>query len=128
MRLEKPALAAATPRPDPEEFMPDEPTFRRLLRRTALTLLFSLLVPIIVLGGMVELLRISAQWVDHTDRVVTEINRVEKLLITMQSNFRGYRLLRDETLLAGYAKAGEELATRLDALQEITGDNPNQIP
>lgn len=91
-----------------------------------MTLLAALLVPMIVLLGLVRILRTSANWVDHSDRVIAEANHVEKLLFTMQSGIRGYRLLNDPTLLGTYVAARNEIPERLEMLGELVNDNPEQ--
>jgi CHASE3 domain sensor protein len=84
------------------EPVPDEAEFRIQLRRSTLTIVFALGIPLFILLGLVAFLQNSARWVDHSDQVIAEANNEEKLLVKMQSDFRGYRLMEDKSILALY--------------------------
>ncbi|MEO6995992.1 MAG: PAS domain S-box protein, partial [Lacunisphaera sp.] len=107
--------------------LPDEGAFRRMLRRATYTLLAALAVPLLVSLGLVEYMRWSAQWVDHADRVIAHTNRVEKLLVTMQSAFRGYRLMKDPALLGPFKASRAEFAPRIKELTGLVADNPTHV-
>ena len=117
--------ASSSPPRDAEPVLDDE-AFQRLLRQSTVTLLIALLVPIGLLGTMVEFMRRSAHWVDHTDQVIAETTHIEKLLITMQSGFRGYRLLNDDTIRATYTTGRDEIGPHFDTLENLVSDNPPQ--
>ncbi len=104
----------------------NEVAFRHTLRRATLTLLVALVVPLIVSLGLVGFLSRSAHWVDHTDRVIAAANAAEKFLVTMQSGFRGYRLMKDPRLLIPYATARDALEPQLLELTQLVSDNPRQ--
>jgi PAS domain S-box-containing protein len=104
----------------------NEVAFRRTLWRATFTLLAALMVPLLISLALVEYLRNSAHWVDHSDRVISEMNRVEKLLVTMQSGFRGYRLMKDPAILAAYTAAKSEFEPNLQRLTELVSDSPLQ--
>src|SRR5665213_2437133 len=106
--------------------LPDEIAFRGTLRRATYTWLVALIVPLVVSLGLIEYMRSTAHWVDHADRVISRTNRVEKLLVTMQSAFRGYRLMKDPSLLEPFRAAHAEFAPRLKELHELVSDNPPQ--
>lgn len=117
--------ASRDPLPAPVALI-DQESFNRRLRRSTLTLLLALLGPLLVLLGLVQYLLYSSHWVDHSDRVIAEANHVEKLLVTMQSSVRGFRLTNDRALLAAYAAARDDFAVHLEALQRLVADNPRQ--
>ncbi len=105
----------------------DDPAFRRALRRSTATLLLTLGVPILVLLGLVRYLHHAAISVDHTDRVISEAIRAERLLVTMQTGFRGYRLSNDLRFLAPYTDARAQFATEFNQLKSLVSDNPRQL-
>jgi CHASE3 domain sensor protein len=107
--------------------MLDDQGFRNLLRRSTKKLLVWVSIPVAVLLGLVAFLLQSAHWVDHSDQVLTEANKVEKLMMTMQSGFRGYRLMSDPGGLETYNHARNEVAPRLAALEKLVSDNPQQV-
>ena len=107
--------------------LPDEIAFQRMLRHATYTLLVALVLPLLISLGLVEYLRWSAQWVDHTDRVIAHTNRVEKLLVTMQSAFRGYRLMKDPSLLGPFKTSRAEFEPQLRELTELVSDNPEHV-
>ncbi|HEY4249451.1 MAG TPA: PAS domain S-box protein [Lacunisphaera sp.] len=107
--------------------LPDEIAFQRMLRRATYTLLAALAVPLLISLGLVEYMRWSAHWVDHTDRVIAHTNRVEKLLVTMQSAFRGYRLTKDPSLLGSFKASRAEFELQIGELKELVSDNPVQV-
>ena len=105
----------------------DELDFRRRLRRATATTVFALSVPILALLALVGFLFQSATWVDHTDRVISEIYRIEKLVAIMQNGFRGYRLAGNDVYLQPYTEARTSLGGELDKLGALTSDNPFQV-
>ena len=106
--------------------MLDDQGFRRLLRQATKSLLLWVSIPLTVLVGLVAFLLHSAHWVDHSDQVLTEANNVEKLIMTMQSGFRGYRTLNDHGGLETYNRAKEDVKPHMDALERLVADNPQQ--
>lgn len=117
---------AARVRPEGREKLLGEAGFRRMLRGATWTLLVGLTVPLLVSLGLVEYMRRSARQVDQAHRVIFAVNHAEKLLVTMQSSFRGYRLLNDSTLLVSYHSARDKLGPRLKGLTALAADNSLQ--
>lgn len=105
----------------------DERSFRWMLRRATLALSLSLGLPILALLALILFLLRSADWVDHTDQVIAEANRVENLLVTMQSSFRGHAMTREESYMAPYRAARESLTPALRSLEKKVSDNPSQV-
>jgi PAS domain S-box-containing protein len=102
----------------------DDRSFRRLLRNATATLFVSLLVPMLILLGMVQYLLRSAHELDHTDQVISEANRVEKMLVTMQSAFRGFRLTGDPAMMVSYTENRSGIDAHLEALAAFVALNP----
>ncbi len=97
-----------------------------MLRRATVTLLAALGVPLLIALGLAVYMRDSARWVDHTEHVIGQVNRLEKLLVTMQSGFRGYRLMRDPALLQPFEAARAKFGPELGQLRDLMADNPVQ--
>jgi len=100
--------------------------FKRVLTRSVLApLLLTLLLAGTFLGLIAYLLSVG-QWVDHTDQVIAQANRLQTLLIDMETGFRGYLLTGDRVFLEPYSKAGAVIDASLDDLVELVSDNPPQ--
>ncbi len=106
--------------------MPNEVEFHSLLRRSTMTILFALGIPLLILLGLVVFLQNCAGWVDHSDQVIAEANNEEKLLVTLQSNFRGYRLMKENSILDLYRQTGREIDPHFQKLENIVSDNSKQ--
>ncbi|MEI9864688.1 MAG: CHASE3 domain-containing protein [Limisphaerales bacterium] len=106
--------------------LPKEADFHQQLNRATLGIITALGLPMLVLLGLVIYLLHSAQWVDHSDRVISEINHEEKLLMTMQSGFRGYRLMGDKDILMTFTKAAMEINPAFTNLENLVADNFQQ--
>ncbi len=105
----------------------DERSFRWMLRRATLALSLSLGLPILALLALILFLLRSADWVDHTDRVIAEANRVENLLVTMQSGFRAHIVTQDDRYLIPYREARGKLTPAVRDLSRMVADNPAQV-
>ncbi len=110
-------------------------TFRRRLRlRSHRQLRHLTLWPLgvvvgltLVLVAMIAFLFKSAEWVDHSNNVLSSISRVEKLAVDAETGVRGYRITSDATLLEPYEQATAVMPAQLDALQSLVRDNPAQL-
>jgi len=120
------ANPAASASPAEKSSLLNQTVFRRMLRQATFVLLAALGVPLLIAVGLVQYMRISAQKVEYTERVMSRTNRAEKLLVTMQSGFRGYRLMHDEALLGPFATARAEFDPLIQELRELVVDNPAQ--
>jgi PAS domain S-box-containing protein len=105
----------------------DEPAFKRLLRRATLTLLVALGAPGLALLAMVGFMHKSATWVDHTDQVIAAATMADKILLAMQTGFRGYRLSNNEQLLKPYREGRADIGPKIDELAALVEDSPEQI-
>jgi PAS domain S-box-containing protein len=101
--------------------------FRRLWRQAASALSASLGIPLLVLFALVLVLLRSADKVDHSDRVVAEATRVKEILLSIQTNFRAYRLSDDGTYLTKLSNERATFAPELATLSKCVSDNPRQV-
>ena len=71
-------------------------------------------------------LRQSSSLASHSNVVLTNSNRLERLVIDLQSGSRAYIVTRDTTLLASWRNALTELPKQNDTLEQLVRDNPSQ--
>ena len=105
----------------------DEQRFRKLLSRNV-----SLPLAVGVLSGVFFVVLISyllsvIQWVEHTDRVINNINRSLKLSVDMETGMRGFLLTGDERFLDPYEVAKPSIIAELKGLEDLVADNPDQV-
>ncbi|TDV56893.1 signal transduction histidine kinase [Pseudomonas graminis] len=105
----------------------DEQRFRKLLSRNV-----SLPLAVGVLSAaffviLISYLLSAIQWVEHTDRVINNINRSLKLSVDMETGMRGFLLTGDERFLDPYEVAKPAISTELQGLEELVADNPPQV-
>jgi CheY-like chemotaxis protein/signal transduction histidine kinase len=105
----------------------DEQRFRKLLSRNV-----SLPLAVGVLSGaffvvLITYLLSAIQWVEHTDRVINNINRSLKLSVDMETGMRGFLLTGDERFLDPYEVAKPSIIAELKGLEELVADNPDQV-
>jgi CheY-like chemotaxis protein/signal transduction histidine kinase len=105
----------------------DEQRFRKLLSRNV-----SLPLAVGVLSGAFFVVLISyllsvIQWVEHTDRVINNINRSLKLSVDMETGMRGFLLTGDERFLDPYEVAKPSIIAELKGLEDLVADNPDQV-
>lgn len=64
------------------------------------------------------------QWVEHTDRVINNLNETSKLTVDQETGMRGFLITGDERFLDPYEVADREIMSDLRNLQELVADNP----
>ena len=101
-------------------------TFSRRLRRLLLAPTLGLLIIISVLALSVWQLKRSADWVDHTDQVIANVNRVQKLVIDAETGARGYELTRNPVFLEPWNFSQQQLRNELKNLRVLVADNSEQ--
>ncbi len=105
----------------------DEQRFRKLLSRNV-----SLPLAVGVLSAaffviLISYLLSAIQWVEHTDRVINNLNRSLKLSVDMETGMRGFLLTGDERFLDPYEVAKPAIMSELQGLEELVVDNPEQV-
>jgi len=105
----------------------DEQSFRKLLSRNiSLPLGVGVLSAVFFVSLITYLLSVI-QWVEHTDRVINNLNETSKLTIDLETGMRGFLITGDERFLDPYEVAKPRILGELRGLQELVGDNPRQI-
>src|SRR4051812_3270038 len=88
------------------------------------------LAAIVVIGGVsllsVGTLTETAAWVDHTHKVLENLEGVLSDLKDTETGQRGFLLTGDERYLAPYNTGAASVHTKLKELRTLTKDNPNQ--
>ena len=101
--------------------------FNRILRQT----LFLPVLLLLVLAGFIiwQISRSSAElrWIDHSDDVMEQAIRLEKLVLDQETGLRGYQLTGDNSMLAPYKAATVPIAKRFTILRDLVSDNPTQM-
>lgn len=97
-------------------------------------LIRAIILPIILLGLMTALflfqinrLLETVERVEHTDLVIADANQSQKLLIDMETGFRGFIITGQEEFLDPFNKGADQLTTTLDQLGQRVTDNPEQV-
>jgi CheY-like chemotaxis protein/signal transduction histidine kinase len=105
----------------------DEQRFRKLLsRNVGLPLAVGVLSGVFFVVLITYLLSVI-QWVEHTDRVINNVNRSLKLSVDMETGMRGFLLTGDEHFLDPYEVAKPGVRAVLKGLQDLVADNPTQV-
>lgn len=100
--------------------------FRRKLGRTTYSPVYSLVLLVLGLLGLVGFLMWNATWVDHSNVVIQRALLVQKQLLDSQTALRGFYLSHDPAFLEPYQKSGPEIPKSIAALQNAVLDNPQQ--
>ncbi len=102
------------------------PAGRRL--SVGFALLLALFVGVIALAGWQDRRALSNDfWVDHTVRVIQDVERVILRVQAAESAQRGYSSTGQEAFLPPCQAAGEMLPRQLNDLRTLVSDNPLQI-
>ncbi|MBE9157280.1 CHASE3 domain-containing protein [Nodosilinea sp. LEGE 06152] len=99
---------------------------RRLTRAIALPVVLLLLLSGISIWQITRLLS-ALEWVDHTGRVISQANSAQKLLLDMETGFRGYLLTGEPEFLEPYEQASTLIEPSLEELKTLVADNPSQV-
>src|SRR5271169_6278642 len=104
----------------------DERSFQRLLRRAVAIPVALLILLAGVLGVEIATLNRSLNQVDHTDQVITNARLALRYMVDMESSARGFELTGDDRFLKTFQSAELQVPSSIEALSELTSDNPAQ--
>ncbi len=105
----------------------DQRSFQRLLRRTVALPVILLVLLAATLAGEIVLLSSSLRWVDHSDQVISTARQLQRQIVEMDTDLRGYYLTGDQAFLDSYNDAKSRVPEQFDRLQFLTADNPAQL-
>ncbi len=100
--------------------------FQRALRRTVALPVTLLVLLAATLASESLLLFASLKWVDHSDLVITAARQLQRQIVEMDTDLRGYYLTADHSFLESYNEAKARVPEQLANLQQLTADNPAQ--
>ncbi|HIK16426.1 MAG TPA: CHASE3 domain-containing protein [Leptolyngbyaceae cyanobacterium M33_DOE_097] len=93
--------------------------FRRgLTRAIFLPIALPLLLSGISIWQIARLLT-ALEWVNHTDQVISHANSSQKLLLDMETGFRGYLLTGKQSFLEPYKRANASVVPALNQLKQL---------
>ncbi len=101
-----------------------------LYRQLALGYL-SLLLMIIVITSMdfymATKLKSNSGWIAHTHEAIAKTNKIEKLLIDLETGGRGFVITGKDSLLEPYYNALLKIEGQIESLKLFVSDNPKQV-
>ena len=101
--------------------------FQRALRRTVALPVTLLVLLAAILAVESLLLFASLRWVDHSDQVIASARQLQRQIVEMDTDLRGYYLTGDNPFLVSYNEAKARVPEQLANLQQLTADNPAQM-
>jgi PAS domain S-box-containing protein len=104
----------------------DERSFQRLLRRTVAIPVVLLVLLAVVLGVEILSLTGTLRLVDHADLVIANARQAMRYMVDMESSARGFELTGEDRFLQHFRSSESQLPASIDALTQLTGDNPLQ--
>src|SRR5262245_24475813 len=69
----------------------------------------------------------SGSWLQHSEQFIARIYDLERLLVNMETGYRGYLLTQDETFLEPYKQSKARFPNALKEARAMGLDNENQI-
>ena len=105
----------------------DPERFRRVVwRAVALPVILMVALAGLLLWQIQRLME-TAEWVEHTDRVIAAAHEAERLMVDLQSGYRGYLLVGRREYLAPHERARAQVDAHMAALEALVADNPAQV-
>jgi PAS domain S-box-containing protein len=100
--------------------------FKAVLGRTVAVPVVALAILAAILLLEIQSLKNSMQWVDHTDQVIACSQQLMKLVVDMETGFRGYLNTGKREFLQPYDEAKASIDSRFEALNGLVSDSPAQ--
>jgi signal transduction histidine kinase/CHASE3 domain sensor protein len=98
---------------------------RKLFYAITLPIVLLLLLAGVSVAQIFRLLD-ALNWIDHTDRVISQSYYTQRLLLDMESGMRGYLLTGEQDFLEPYQTASSVVGDSFEELQRLVSDNPSQ--
>jgi len=98
---------------------------RKILAGFLLALVVSLVVSWMLYQGVSEIIS-TRQWIKRADEVLGEISELKHYLTQVESDVRGYVITGGHHPLDRADKAKEQIAAKLDTVQQLTSDKASQ--
>ncbi|MEW6498138.1 MAG: CHASE3 domain-containing protein, partial [Cyanobacteriota bacterium] len=102
-----------------------------LFRRRLISVIILPLLLMLLLAGVsiwqINRLLLAMKWVEHTDQVIAQANRVQRLVTEVESGIRGHLLTDDPAFLVPYRQSEILVEPSFQALITLVSDNPPQV-
>ncbi|TRX75252.1 response regulator [Pseudomonas mangiferae] len=105
----------------------DEQSFRRILARNVTLPLGVGLLSAVFFAALIGYLLNVLDWVEHTDRVISNANEATKLAVDQETGMRGFIITGTESFLDPYELAVPRFDAQIRTLLDLVADNPQQI-
>ncbi|OKH89470.1 methyl-accepting chemotaxis protein [Thalassospira sp. TSL5-1] len=69
----------------------------------------------------------TSNWVEHTNKVLIDVESVTASAINMETGMRGYLLSGKDDFLAPYEEGEKNVYSQINSLKKIVSDNPAQV-
>ena len=97
-----------------------------LVRSIAVPVVLMAMVGVTLYWQVNQLLELN-RWVDHSDQVIADANRVERMLVDRETGVRGFASTNEEVFLQPFSEAEEHLDEAFDELATAVRDQPDQL-
>jgi two-component system sensor histidine kinase/response regulator len=74
-----------------------------------------------------QVMKQTSYWVDHTHQVLSNVSKIEKSVLDMETGERGYLIVGKDDFLIPYKKAKQDLSNIIHETNNLVSDNPKQI-
>jgi PAS domain S-box-containing protein len=101
----------------------DQRNFRRALRRTVALPVALLVLLAATLATESLVLFGSLRWLDHSDQVIATARLMQRQIVEMDTELRGYSLTHDPAFLNSYSEAKSKWPEQFSLIQQLTADN-----
>ncbi|MBW4459307.1 MAG: CHASE3 domain-containing protein [Nodosilinea sp. WJT8-NPBG4] len=101
----------------------------RFRQRLTLAIALPVVLPLLLSGisiWQITRLLSALESVDRTGQVIAQANSAQKLVLDMETGFRGYLLTGESEFLEPYEQASALIEPSLEELQNLVADNPSQ--
>jgi PAS domain S-box-containing protein len=105
----------------------DQAAFRRRLGAVVAVPVIALITLALAFLALLSYLQASTRWVSHSDEVLLQAARLERLLIDRETGLRGYFITGSPAVLDPYQQAQRALGPTFDALGQLIADNHAQV-
>ncbi len=105
----------------------DQDNFKKILSRNVTLPLGIGGLSAAVFVGLILYLLSTLNWVEHSQRVISNANEVSKLTSDMETGMRGFLITGDETFLQPYDIAKSRIQREVTGLAELVDDNNPQV-
>lgn len=101
--------------------------YKRIIAQAVITPIVILLVLVGLLVWQIDSLVQAAQWVDHSDQVISQAHLTLQYALDAETGLRGYLITRNPIFLQPYSEAQTAIWPAFNSLQRDVADNPAQV-